>query len=297
MDELATKTVEVVTSDCTGQGAAVIQPIRIRHERTPLGHLDYETVTMVRQIVNEMSLAPDDGKSLEYRDPAKVVAMERDRIIGKARWKGRRARGLHAPVMVEAADYVQERGWGVGTTLASDRWKTHRTIIKITREEVTFRDGRPTRMIPRDVRFVKKREEYAVGQGRRPDRMRVGEIAKLRGWGPGTVLSSSCWRNPRTILRIVEGSIEYCNGGGAFSATVPGDVEEVSGEPTQLRTAVKGQRQKLTKEEVLDVVSRCHDGEPRWHVAESLGVSRGTVNHIMTGRYWSDVTGIERKGV
>ena len=50
---------------------------------------------------------------------------------------------------------------------------------------------------------------------------------------------------------------------------------------------------KLTEEQVLEIVEHYEAGELQRDIARNYGVSRGTVSFIVTGRTWSDVTGIE----
>jgi DNA invertase Pin-like site-specific DNA recombinase len=51
---------------------------------------------------------------------------------------------------------------------------------------------------------------------------------------------------------------------------------------------------KLVPDEVIEIVRRCNAGETFSAVARRYGVSRATVAHILHGRVWTDITGIER---
>jgi hypothetical protein len=54
-------------------------------------------------------------------------------------------------------------------------------------------------------------------------------------------------------------------------------------------------RAQFTDEEVLEIYNRCQSGEPQLDIANDLGVSKVTINHIATGRSWNSVTNAKWK--
>ncbi len=53
-------------------------------------------------------------------------------------------------------------------------------------------------------------------------------------------------------------------------------------------------RSKLTSQNVAEIVTKCREGMTHKEVGDAYGVSRATVGAIMTGKLWSNITGIAR---
>lgn len=63
---------------------------------------------------------------------------------------------------------------------------------------------------------------------------------------------------------------------------------------TDRQTDKSRYHQKLTQEDVLEIVARCRSGEPQATVARDFPITKAMVGRIMSGLNWSHVTGIER---
>ncbi len=104
-----------------------------------------------------------------------------------------------------------------------------------------------------------------------------------------------------TFIGPVPETMEACHGDGDLNNNYLTNLRYDTHINNQLDRRKHGTNQpgefnanaKLTNKQVMQIVERYHSGETQTVVAKSLRVSRSLVSNIITGRNWSEITGIQ----